>query len=375
MRTSNMSVRIVLARAEIWFTRKNPGLFAHHPGAAASLTGHTIAGPIWSWLCWLPLLNPLPAIAQIPTDESTPALTSQTSTSQTSLLNEWDRQENLLRAAALQALTNSEEYGADLRRRKLRDDIDDYILDADTVELFAAQRRSASELLARGDTEGARAALGVAQVRAGLRFKLLTDLSLYWRQVRSTNSNAQLWQSFVSANRLPRSLIRSVDTEKLEAAALNDLRQENFRVAAFRLEQLRKAYVTERNQLARDRAQAPIDRSTLTYTDRNSACGAAAQRTSENRMPRLASSSRNIDEFYPASARRNDIEGSVVLSLKISDSGCATAAAVLVSSGSTALDAAALAWFDNASYYPAEQDGHGVAAITSLAVTFKLAGR
>ena len=76
---------------------------------------------------------------------------------------------------------------------------------------------------------------------------------------------------------------------------------------------------------------------------------------------------------YPLSARRLAQEGTVRLNLTISEDGRVADAAVLVSSGTLALDDAALAWVkDHWRYKPATKDGRAVATTIRAAVIFDL---
>jgi protein TonB len=76
---------------------------------------------------------------------------------------------------------------------------------------------------------------------------------------------------------------------------------------------------------------------------------------------------------YPMSARRLNQQGTVRLSLTVSHDGSVSDASVIVSSGTLALDDAALAWVKSHwRYKPATKDGHAVAAIVHANVIFDL---
>jgi TonB family protein len=61
-----------------------------------------------------------------------------------------------------------------------------------------------------------------------------------------------------------------------------------------------------------------------------------------------------------------------MVKIKINTSGCVVALAVIGSSGSAALDQAALRWAESASYLPAEHDGHAVPYAAKQPVNFAL---
>jgi TonB family protein len=80
----------------------------------------------------------------------------------------------------------------------------------------------------------------------------------------------------------------------------------------------------------------------------------------------------SLADFYPADMRRSGIEGAVLVKIRIDTSGCVIARAVIGSSGSDSLDAAALRFVETASYLPAERNGHAVSFDASQPVNFSL---
>ncbi|MCB1633956.1 MAG: energy transducer TonB [Xanthomonadales bacterium] len=75
---------------------------------------------------------------------------------------------------------------------------------------------------------------------------------------------------------------------------------------------------------------------------------------------------------YPAAARRAGDEGTVLLRLRLRHDGYLAAREVLRSSGSRALDGAALAWVDKCSFSPPATDAGTMEVMASLPVSFQL---
>jgi TonB family protein len=80
-----------------------------------------------------------------------------------------------------------------------------------------------------------------------------------------------------------------------------------------------------------------------------------------------------LDAFYPSAARRDGITGATVVQVCTDASGKLRGEPTIgESSGSSALDAAALRWASFASFVPATRDGSPVAACFSFRVRFDL---
>ena len=79
-----------------------------------------------------------------------------------------------------------------------------------------------------------------------------------------------------------------------------------------------------------------------------------------------------LEPIYPRSARLAGVEGVVGLHLRLSAEGTLVHAEIATSSGSPALDAAALAAARGSAYIPARQGGHPVPSETEAAYRFRL---
>jgi periplasmic protein TonB len=78
---------------------------------------------------------------------------------------------------------------------------------------------------------------------------------------------------------------------------------------------------------------------------------------------------------YPGSARRQGIEGDVILQLSVDEAGKLISVSVARGSGHRALDEAAIAAVKQWRFEPAVVDGRPVAAVAELPVRFRLAER
>jgi periplasmic protein TonB len=94
--------------------------------------------------------------------------------------------------------------------------------------------------------------------------------------------------------------------------------------------------------------------------------GGSAQDTED---PRVLSGSR-IE--YPTAARRNGLEGTVVLRVHVLESGVAESVLVQRSSGHSMLDAEALRFARSARFAPARREGQPVASWVNLPVRFQM---
>jgi len=75
---------------------------------------------------------------------------------------------------------------------------------------------------------------------------------------------------------------------------------------------------------------------------------------------------------YPASARRNGEQGTVLLSFLINETGQVENSKVLQSSGSSALDTAALNALSQCHFKPATEDGHAIAIRVTIPYVWRL---
>lgn len=77
-------------------------------------------------------------------------------------------------------------------------------------------------------------------------------------------------------------------------------------------------------------------------------------------------------EFYPPSDRRNGLEAAVLVSVKVSKTGCAEQLAIASSSGTETIDDAALRYVEAVKFLPAAQGNTPAAGQMTFRVKFQL---
>ncbi|MFL6601337.1 MAG: TonB family protein [Steroidobacteraceae bacterium] len=258
-----------------------------------------------------------------------------------------------------------EQYGRDIRGRLFSQDVKDYFV--------AGVRRATSNLAAQSGGEITKVMDGAESVTLEEYQRRLLErsaaLQKYWRLAPGVVHNRDLWHDFLVHNHLAESTPHGEPVLAAESnlkAILASHPPDND--WADRALVLSKAYASERRRITR----ALKYDAAATYRPRQTPCPAAASKTSGKDTPVIGPIEHALDEFYPPRLARESVEGIVVLSVRVSASGCVTEAAVTGSSGSDEFDAAALRWIETASYLPAERAGAAVVSTANLAVDFKL---
>ena len=107
---------------------------------------------------------------------------------------------------------------------------------------------------------------------------------------------------------------------------------------------------------------------------RRDACPAAATKLSPTARPKFDRASRRLADFWPEEARKLGEEGTVVVKVHVSSTGCTTNAALSGSSGFSDLDEAVMKFYENLLFLPAQQNGSAVEAVVNVPIAFKLQG-
>lgn len=249
--------------------------------------------------------------------------------------------------------------GKDLLGHSMSQDFDDYV--------FNPLREAIHSSVSRSRGAGSTPRNGMASVFLKLRNRSLALLH-YWMAVPAMMHNRALWSSFLAHNHMAATTPHGHHV----LAEVAELRHElahgdpSPRWAKLALA-LTNAYVAERNRIAMARASKPSGR----LRPRTTKCPPPAPRTSGHAIPAIAHTG-SLFKYYPQSMQRAGIEGTVVLRIRVSATGCATAMAIGASSGSGQLDRAALRWEEVASYLPAERHGRAVSYTGDQPVTFSL---
>jgi TonB family protein len=245
------------------------------------------------------------------------------------------------------ASTGDSTLGRDGRGRQMSDDIN---------ALIATSR---AQLLAPGATE--------EQVILDLYQHSLV-LWNYWQASARLRHQRVLWSSFLVRNR------RAPDTPHSEQVmadeqALAQTVQGGVPTAEWteKVLHLRDALEQERMQSGRPMLLTEAD-----YHPRVSPCPSPAPGTSGSDQVKIVPPQHGPDEFYPLASKQQEEQGRVILSVRVSSTGCGSSVAIAMSSGSEPLDDAALRYFETMQFLPAQAQGVAVGAQKVFAVTFKL---
>jgi TonB family protein len=242
------------------------------------------------------------------------------------------------------ARKNEAELGPDLRGRTITEDF----LGLDVASRFNLSNQNASEF----------------ERSQRRQFQALQD---YWSNYPSLTHNRDLWVTFLARNDMSPTTPHAPAVTGAEASLLTAMKDKQPSAEWATLARaLNAAYIEERSRLVKSHMVA------ANYRNRVSPCPAPADRTSKKSMPAIARMNRSLQDFWPQESRRLGEEGVVLVSLRISASGCVAAAAIVGSSGSDMLDDAVMHFFESIDFYPAEADGKPIESIATLPITFKL---
>lgn len=241
--------------------------------------------------------------------------------------------------------------GKDIRGRRMSEDLRDYLLTLKT--------ESSKLPLGRADAADS----WMEEQRQHM--KALED---YWKQYPALTHNRDMWSEFLSRNRQPADTARDPAVISALSALLTVLKS-GVPTAEWgeRASQLKYAYIAERNRVVR--RMGPL---TANYSPRVSPCPAPASGTSGTKYPKLGRLTRSLEDFYPALSRRLGEEGTVMVSFRISATGCVESAAIVGSSGSDLLDEAVLKFYETMEFVPGAMDGKAVESTVTAPIVFKL---
>ena len=225
--------------------------------------------------------------------------------------------------------------GPDIRGRRLSQDVRDF---------YEAARASARTVPAGS------AAADSLDNQQRQRYQALHD---YWHQYPSLTHNRDMWSTFLARNGMPPNTPHDSAVTVAENALRSTLESgvPNPEWSS-RAQELRAAYIEERSHSVRVRTIAAAD-----YRPRVSPCSSPADKTTGKKSPAVARMNRSLEDFWPLESKRLGEEGRVMVSLRVSATGCAVAVAISGSSGSEMLDGAVMQFYETIDFTPAEIDG------------------
>jgi len=260
--------------------------------------------------------------------------------------------ENARQATLTAVATLDATLGRDIRGRRIVDDVNDY---------FTATKK---EMLA--------VPMGSSEADPTVWDAKLAEwhglLQGYWSSYPALSHNRDIWPDFLSRNRLAATTPHSAAVQAAEGTLMSTFKSGTpTKQWAEDAQHLLEAYIKERNQLVRSSPLKPVD-----YHARTSPCPAAATETTGKKLPKYARMTRSLEDYWPIRSKQFGEEGTVIVSLKVSATGCALSAAIQGSSGFDMLDAAVLQAYETMEFIPAGVNGAAVESTVAAPIVFKL---
>jgi TonB family protein len=277
--------------------------------------------------------------------------------------------------------------GTDVRGRTVRDDLDEWVLTPARAQKIAALESQARVQEAGHDQARMRTTLSEAATLFEVETYRVFLLGLYWSWqnrigAHATNFDklaALLSQDETAAARPPLDAeVRTFAGQLTAGIALTDGDLQKQATALQQLEdtaqRVLRAYNDQRAGLAlvygrheREAHKPPLARVRATP------CPEATLPAAGNSQVKVLGSKGDLEEFYPAAAKHDYFEGSVVVEVAVSAAGCAESAAVYDTSGVQSLDEAAVNYVLTACRFrPAAVADQAVAASLLMRIKFKL---
>lgn len=296
----------------------------------------------------------------------------------------------ILNAANIQS-RNSFDSTRDLRGRTFADDMREDLISEEIRASLSQAESTFDKAVAAHDEDVARIQIDSLPGIGKLVWDRYQLISGYWSDIRKLETEKALWVQSLTNNHLP--LDTPHGQKVVEAQAeLDALATPSvaFNTAqAKTLDKLVTAMLLDRNRIIRS-AGGGIKMESKYFQSRETACPAgtggslagsgdveralAFNATAKEKVvrARIRGSVPDIEEYYPADSKRDGEEGVVVVAMYIDLTGCPKEVAVAGSSGSTALDKAALKFVELIPYYPATIEGRPIDSVQTLVINFKL---
>ena len=249
------------------------------------------------------------------------------------------------RAVTLAAGSDDKYRGRDVRGRLMSQDFRDYLWNPEEKQ----------------DNQGSR-----TPAEWNVRYNALIE---YWVIVPALIHNRDLWTPFIKRNALTTIIGHSVMVNGAEAELQRVLKVHppgpDWPDAANRL---RQAYVRERSGISETMLKKLEPKS---FERRTMDCPPPSTSSSGFVTP-MVSTAKKVEDFYPKTAREDQIEGTVIVLAKVDAKGCAVETGIVGSSGSEALDHAAIDYVQSSEFTPAFENDTAVEAKFRTSVVFKL---
>jgi TonB family protein len=245
------------------------------------------------------------------------------------------------------------------------------VLTATEVEKLTRIRSQIDQQVAAANLDGARVKVSEALQSLQEAGTSIAQFTSYRQATEALEFHRHLWQ--VAA-------LVAVDSERsrsvpiiaaAETAYVKELQSApNLLGAIAHWQQLRVVYEEERVRLTASSAAAA--RLKLRSWSRDTPCPPPTALRGGTHTLSLARSDVSLFELYPVAERNFQVEGTSIVEINIDADGCLQSAAIRLSTGSPALDDAAIAFVAHASFIPREDDGVPSPTSARLPINFRL---
>jgi serine protease Do len=279
------------------------------------------------------------------------AQTTKADTSLSAMLDEAER------GASERAATVEKVIGKDFRGRLIGQDLHEFI---------QGQRKELAAMPAKTSDVDKAAWIELQKQR-------LTWFQDYWSQYPALTHNRDMFVEFLAKNNMQPTTSHGPDVVKAENALMSALSSaQPAEDWAPRARELRQAYVLERTSFVR-RHRLGIPQSVI-FSKRASACPAPATSTTGSARPRPASQSNSasLAAYWPDQSKRLGEEGTVMVAVRVSATGCVTGISIVGHSGSDMLDDTVIKYAETIEFVPAGLEGKPTESQVMLPVEFKL---
>jgi TonB family protein len=296
-------------------------------------------------------------------------------------VDKWDVTIDSVRAMATAVHSATDKRSKDIRGRTAEEDWKQWILTPETEARLDSLREKVRAQATLSDYNGVTQTMKEAVPLVEAEAYKSRVLSTYWLVQGALVHHRQLLEPLMA--RAPRDQAKIIAdrmkgreqtlADAIAPAVLSDPATAGVD-AILKMRKLRAEAVEDYNRQRADLVEHLAGKSKTPPKSRarHAPCPQPSTATSGSDKPRLAPSDVSLDEVYPPSAQRDEVEGRVVVRVSISATGCMERAEVATSSGAEELDEAALLWAERGSFLPAEKDGKPVSGSFAFAVHFKL---
>jgi len=254
----------------------------------------------------------------------------------------------------------------DFRNRKIGEDFAQWVFGA-AAERGILKLRATAASAPREDAQRALAHARELLQREAFRGRQIAN---YWRRSSLAPFWRARWQAFHAANDIdapePGAAVLEAEQRLRAQLDVGNFLQANTESSPALVAAVREAIDAQAQRLGRDRSRREPK-----LEPRQTPCGAVVA-PDPAKPDQHYLDGEPLEDFYPDDSVERGEEGPVVILLRISPQGCATARSITVHSGYAPLDAAALEWVETAGFAPRRSDGKPVESYLSFKVGFRI---